>query len=225
MLRGINREMFFLDADDYSMFLKALIDSNRECSFELYCYCLMGNHIHLLIKPVSEELSIVMKRICCRFVYRYNRKYHRIGPLFQDRFKSEPVESEEYFKTVLRYIIHNPVKAGLTSEPDGYIWSSHRALTGSQDGITYAEFSEKLFGSTSALSDFLNTPSCDAAMDIDDSADNGFSTNIFTPRHPVKDPAERRRIVVGLSAQGLSVRKISEITSIPKSSVQRIIDS
>ena len=73
----------------------------------------MGNHIHLLIQEGREPIEQVMKRIAARFVYWYNIKYRRAGHLFQDRYKSEPVENDAYFLTVIRYIHQNPIKAKL----------------------------------------------------------------------------------------------------------------
>ena len=85
----------------------------------------MGNHIHLLIKPEKEPLEQVFKRIGGRYVYWYNVKYQRVGHLFQDRFKSEPVEDDSYFLTVIRYIHQNPVKAGLCKNIKDYKYSSY----------------------------------------------------------------------------------------------------
>ena len=85
----------------------------------------MGNHIHLLIQEGTESLEQVFKRLCGRFVYWYNVKYRRVGHLFQDRFKSEPVDSDDYFFTVLRYIHQNPTKAGLCKRVDDYAYSSY----------------------------------------------------------------------------------------------------
>lgn len=113
MLRGINQQQIFEDREDYEKFLEILKDCKAICEFKLFAYCLMGNHIHLLIQEGTESLEQVFKRLCGRFVYWYNVKYRRVGHLFQDRFKSEPVDSDDYFFTVQRYIHQNPIKAGL----------------------------------------------------------------------------------------------------------------
>lgn len=85
----------------------------------------MGNHVHLLLREGKEPLSQIFKRLGVRYVYWYNWKYKRTGHLFQDRFKSEPVEDDTYFLAVLRYIYQNPVKAGLCEKPEEYQWSSY----------------------------------------------------------------------------------------------------
>ncbi|MCL2514033.1 MAG: transposase, partial [Oscillospiraceae bacterium] len=87
--------------------------------------CLMGNHVHLLLKVGKEDLPIIFRRIGGSFVYWYNWKYQRSGHLFQDRYKSEPVEDDAYLLTVARYIHQNPVKAGLCKNPGGYAYSSY----------------------------------------------------------------------------------------------------
>ena len=125
MLRGINQQQIFEDAEDYDKFLDVLKECKEISGFRLYAYCLMGNHIHLLMQEGTETLDMVFKRICGRFVYWYNIKYRRVGHLFQDRFKSEPVDSERYFFTVLRYIHQNPIKAGICKRVEDYAHSSY----------------------------------------------------------------------------------------------------
>lgn len=125
MLRGINQQQIFEEREDYDKFLTILEECKAISDFGLYAYCLMGNHIHLLLREGTESLEQVFKRICGRFVYWYNIKYSRVGHLFQDRFKSEPVDSEQYFFTVLRYIHQNPIKAGLCKRLADYSYSSY----------------------------------------------------------------------------------------------------
>ena len=84
----------------------------------------MGNHIHLLLREGNEEFSNTMRRIGASYVNWYNWQYNRKGHLFQDRFRSEAIENDGYFLTVLRYIHQNPVKAGLTENLESYKWSS-----------------------------------------------------------------------------------------------------
>ena len=90
----------------------------------IYAYCQMGNHVHLLIKELGEPLAQIMKRISSSYVYYYNHKYGRIGHLFQERFKSQPVDDWDYFLTLLRYIHQKPLKPHLVSSLREYRWSS-----------------------------------------------------------------------------------------------------
>ena len=126
MLRGINKQQIFEDEEDFEKYLQVLADCKEVSEYQLFAYCLMGNHIHLLIKEGAESLEQIFKRLGGRYVYWYNVKYGRTGHLFQDRFKSEPVETNQYFLTVLRYIHQNPVKAELCRDPGGYRYSSYR---------------------------------------------------------------------------------------------------
>ncbi len=125
MLRGINGQTIFKDDEDYERLIQTLGEYKEVCGYEIYAYCLMTNHIHLLIKEGREDLGIVFRRIGASYVYWYNWKYGRSGHLFQDRYKSEPVENEQYFLTVLRYIHQNPIKAGIENDIAKYPWSSY----------------------------------------------------------------------------------------------------
>ena len=123
ILRGIDGMMVFHDDYDRELFLKQL--KLQTCSdFEIYCYCLMSNHIHLLVK--SDLLSQCMHHIASVYAMFFNNKYDRKGYLFQDRFKSEVIEKEDYLIQCFRYILQNPVKAGICSRVSDYRWSSYR---------------------------------------------------------------------------------------------------
>ena len=126
ILRGHNQQPIFKEEEDAQRFLHTLEKYQKSGDYLVFAYCLMANHVHLLIKEEQTELGTIMKRIGASFVYWYNKKHERCGNLFQDRFRSEAVEDEAYFLTVLRYIHQNPVKAGLVEEPASYSWSSYR---------------------------------------------------------------------------------------------------
>ncbi len=111
MLRGINRQDIFEDEKDIQKLLETIKKYKEISQFEIYAYCIMSNHVHLLIKELGESISDVVKRISSSYVFWYNKRYERCGHLFQERFKSEAVENYEYFLTVLRYIHQNPMKA------------------------------------------------------------------------------------------------------------------
>jgi REP element-mobilizing transposase RayT len=134
LLRGINRQRIFEEAGDYIQFLDCIREVKGLSGFTLYAYCLMGNHAHLLLKEGTEPLAMIFRRLGTRYVYWFNKKYERSGHLFQDRFRSEPVEKDDYFLTVLVYIYQNPVKAGICSFPGDYEWSSRRFL-GKADSV------------------------------------------------------------------------------------------
>lgn len=110
MLRGINGQIIFEEDYDKKKFIETIKTYKAISGYKIFAYCLMSNHIHLLIKVEIEDLDLIIKRIAGSYVYWYNWKYKRTGHLFQDRYKSEPVEDDEYFLTVVRYIHQNPMK-------------------------------------------------------------------------------------------------------------------
>ena len=144
MIRGINQQNIFADDEDYKKFIDILATYRKKIEYEIYAYCLMGNHVHLLIKEGKEALSNTMKRIGTSYVYWYNWQYNRKGPLFQDRFKSEAVLDDAYFLTVLRYIHQNPLKVGLVNHIDSYRWSSYQEYV-SKTKIINVDFALSLF--------------------------------------------------------------------------------
>ena len=124
ILRGINQQNIFEEDEDKNKFLYILHDTKLTCGYEIYAYALMNNHVHLLIKIGASPIEEVFKRIGGKYVYWFNTKYQRTGHLFQDRFKSEPVEDEEYLLTVICYIHYNPLLGGLSDSLD-YEYSSY----------------------------------------------------------------------------------------------------
>lgn len=127
MIRGNERKNLFLDEEDKQRFIEILTAKKRDAGFLIYAYCLMDNHVHLLVRESAEGLATMMKRINVSYVYYFNQKNHRTGHLFQDRFKSEPIDNERYLLAVLRYIHNNPVKAGIAEKPGQYKWSSYNS--------------------------------------------------------------------------------------------------
>lgn len=139
MLRGINRQAIFEDDADGTRFLEILAEYKMVSNYRVLGYCLMGNHVHLLLLVEGEPLSTILRRIASKYVYWFNAKYDRVGHLFQERFKSEPVEDEAYLLTVLRYIHRNPIKAGLCSLPEEYGLSSYHDYMGGR-GIVDTDY-------------------------------------------------------------------------------------
>lgn len=99
MLRGINRQIIFESDEDRYTFLAKIKNFIDEEKFVLYGYCLMDNHVHLLIRDLEDDISMAIKRISASYVLWYNKKYDRCGDLFQERFKSELVETDIYLLT------------------------------------------------------------------------------------------------------------------------------
>ena len=231
MLRGINKQKIFFDESDYKHFIKILIDCKRISKFNLYAYCLMDNHIHLLMKENDENISTIMKRIGCRFVYWYNAKYQRTGHLFQDRYKSEPVETDEYFLCALRYIHQNPVAAKIVAKCSDYEYSSYNWYY--ENGILVDK--EKLlsmmrmeqfaaFHLQKERRDFLEITEKNPVL-TDDRAEA-----IIKETAAVKDikkipelEKENQVLLIGqLKRKGLSIRQITMFTGLTKRQVEKV---
>jgi putative transposase len=133
MLRGANRQEIFHDDEDCLKFLELLHIYKLKSEVEMYSWCLMSNHVHLLLREGNEDISNTMKRIGVSYVSYYNWKYRTSGHLFQDRFKSENVENVQYLLTVVRYIHQNPLKAGMVKRVGDWRWSSCRQYYGNHD--------------------------------------------------------------------------------------------
>lgn len=233
MLRGINQQQIFEDSEDYEKFLQILKECMVVSGYKLFAYCLMGNHIHLLIKPEQEPIEQIFKRIGGRYVYWYNIKYQRVGHLFQDRFKSEPVEYDSYFLTVIRYIHQNPVKAGLCKNIKDYKYSSYTEYI-SNSWIIDTDFVFDMI-SKKEFERYNNEENADRCLEIED-----------TPRLRVTDE-QAKKIILEISGcenvsdfqkldtkshyeliavfkqNGLSIRQISRLTGVSKGMVEKCL--
>ena len=127
--RGVARDSIYHDNEDFEKFLDITQEASDEYHFEIYSYCLMSNHYHLLMEISNENLSIIMQKINSRYSMFYNNKYRRVGPLWQGRFKSWFVYDETYLEALVKYIEFNPIKANITTAIGQYKWamSSHNS--------------------------------------------------------------------------------------------------
>ena len=121
---GNNRAPVFFDDDDYTAFLKALVNQKTRRPFELFGYCLMPNHVHLLIRTLDAPISRVMQGLLVAHTQRYHKCHRSGGHVWQGRFKSPVVQDDEHLLTVLRYIEANPLRARMVETAGDYRWSS-----------------------------------------------------------------------------------------------------
>ncbi|MCQ2192216.1 MAG: transposase [Paludibacteraceae bacterium] len=244
MLRGVNKQQIFENAEDYSYFLSILrmlaekTESGKQCT--IYAYCLMNNHVHLLLKEDNKCISDIMQIIASSYVFYYNKKYERVGHLFQERFKSQPVCSFEYFVTLLRYIHQNPVKSHLTSRISDYPWSSWQEYLGCSgfcsvqaviNRVGLAELKELVEFSLSddetagildiATLKYVNKPKLpDAdAWKILSQLSGTYSTSEF---QKLQREIQKTHLI-SAHKLGISVRSLARITGIPYSVIQRFV--
>ena len=231
MLRGINHQIIFEEREDYERFIKTLARYKTISGYNVYAYCLMSNHIHLLIKEGKENLEQIMKRVAGSYVYWYNWKYKRVGHLFQDRFKSEPVETEEYFLTALRYIHQNPIKAKVSTDISQYEFSSYTEYLQDISIIVDKEFVYSIINKAKFI-EFNLENNDDICLDIEEQNNR---INDSEAREIIKQVcgysnaseirklniAERNKCIKALKDGGLSIRQISRITGVSKYAVEK----
>lgn len=124
-IRGIDKQDIFFEEEDKNKFLDIIEKTKEKYKYEIYSYCLMDNHVHIVIYDKEKQLSKIMQSIEISYVFYFNAKYHRTGHLFQNRFYSKEVKDREYLKTLCRYIHQNPQKAGI-EKTEFYKWSSYQ---------------------------------------------------------------------------------------------------
>lgn len=145
--RGNNREACFFEDQDYKVYLSKLGEYAKKLDVAVHAYVLMTNHVHLLLTPKEAEgVSRLMQSLGRYYVRYMNHKYARTGTLWEGRYKSTVIDSEQYLLTVSRYIELNPVRADMVEQPGEYPWSSFRrnALGISIKLITPHEVYERL---------------------------------------------------------------------------------
>ena len=128
--RGNERRPIFRDDDDRRMFLQLLAASAKRFRWRVLTYVLMTNHYHLVVQTLGLTLSRGMHSLNFRYAQYFNRKYKRCGHLFQGRFDSVLIEEGDHLNEVMRYVVLNPVRAGMVEHPAEHEWSSYRALAG-----------------------------------------------------------------------------------------------
>ena len=192
----------------------------------------MDNHYHLLVRLEMSRLSAMIKALNSSYALYFNARHDRVGHLFQGRFKSEPVESDEYFLTVLRYIHQNPEKAGTAATGD-YRWSNYREYLGAA-GLTDTELGLTLLGGREGFLDFHATLDMVAACcDIGRSRklvcdeDAGAVARAVLGDTPLESVvglgrSERDDGIRKLRAANLSVRQIERLTGVSRGVIAKV---
>jgi REP-associated tyrosine transposase len=128
--RGDGREDIFLTDDDRTVFLAVLAEVWARFNWTVHAYCLMGNHYHLLVETPDANLSKGMRQLNGVYTQRFNRAHQRVGHVFQGRYKAVLVEKEAHLLELARYVVLNPVRAGMVCNPGEWRWSSYRPTVG-----------------------------------------------------------------------------------------------
>lgn len=235
VIRGADHQLLFEEKKDYQKYLEILQLYEAECQFELYAYCLMPNHIHLLIHSPVTSLGSVFRHVSTTYSSWFNAKYNRTGYLQEGRYFSEPVETEKYLFTVLRYIHQNPIKSGLETVPgETYPWNSFCDYISGINDIVNIEYILQLLGgpeSFRSLHQIIVEEECldintlrkrlpdDVARDIIRTECNCETVSDFQKLTLL----ERNGNIILLRKKGLSIRQINRLTGTPKGVIEKII--
>jgi REP element-mobilizing transposase RayT len=122
--RGVARNTIFRDEIDYADFKRHLLRVSEAYGWTLHAYCLLPNHYHLILEATQRNLSIGMQRLNGRYAQRFNQRYDRVGHVFQNRFGSYVIETEEHFERAIAYVAANPVDAGLCERIEDWPWGA-----------------------------------------------------------------------------------------------------
>jgi putative transposase len=149
--RGNNRQVIFHDTEDFKKFLSLLSTQKAKLGFYIYAYCLMSNHFHLLIERQAVPVGRIMLRVLTGYSQYYNRKYRKVGHVFQGRHKAILCQADRYLGELVRYIHLNPVRAKMVRKAERYAWSSQRAYLGMEpETFVDADPVLRLFGARKA---------------------------------------------------------------------------
>lgn len=239
MLRGINGQDIFLDREDRQKFIKTLKKYKEKCGYQVYGYCLMNNHIHLVLKEGEEELSLVMKRIGVSYVAWYNFKYERTGHLFQDRFKSEEIEDDQYLLVALRYIHQNPLNAGMVKSISDYEWSSFNDYFSQKKDLTDYNFVLRIFDSdrekaVKSFNLFMRQAAKDKCLDYDDiSKKRMYDQDVVRAIQDLTGLCEpellltyekkaRDSVLLELRENGATIRQLVALTGLGRGVIERV---
>lgn len=128
--RGNRRDAIFIDEEDHAVFFKTLGETVSRFHALCHAYCLMGNHYHLLLEAIEGNLCRAMRHLNGVYTQVYNKRHSNCGHLFQGRYKAILIEKESHLLEACRYVVLNPVRAGLAAAPVDWAWSSYRATAG-----------------------------------------------------------------------------------------------
>ncbi len=236
--RGMGKQLIFEGDEDRWEFLELMRDCCREEGVTVIAWCLMGNHVHLVLADYEDAMSAAMHRLLLTYARRFNKRTGRTGHLFQNRFDRRSLDTDRYLMAAIRYVHANPQEAGIALI-ERYPWSSFAEYLRAYDNDTTRGFSDpscvlELFGSAEGFIAYsLSTPdgSEPALCDMKETewerhafADK-MAKSLGVPLRGVKaaPPARRDTVIVGLHDAGFTVRQIERYTGIGKSTVSRIV--
>lgn len=228
IVRGIGKQILFEEESDMATYLGYLKKYADETKVSVLAYCLMENHAHLLVRDCEGNISALMQKTGVGYAQYYNRKYERVGYLFQGRYKSEIITDEVYLLSAFRYILNNPEKAGIC-RADEYRWSSYREY-GAGNSFTDYEILKKRIGDKNALKAFLGQADDVEHIEAEPrKKDDKWALETLKKVLKVEsgtalqqfDKNRRDEALAKLKKQGISVRQLERLTGINRGIIQK----
>lgn len=236
--RGVGKQLIFEGDEDRWEFLELMRECCREAGVTVIAWCLMGNHVHLVLADYEDAMSAAMHRLLLTYARRFNKRTGRTGHLFQNRFDRRSLDTDRYLMAAIRYVHANPQEAGIALI-ERYPWSSFAEYLRAYGNDMTRGFSDpscvlELFESAKGFLDYsLSMPdgSDPVIHDMDETewerrafADK-MAKELGVPLRGVKaaPPAQRDTVIFGLHDAGFTVRQIERYTGIGKSTVSRIV--
>ena len=228
IVKGNGGQILFEEPQDFRFFLTKMKYSCYDTGVKLCAYCLMDNHVHLLTYSDINNLSLFMKKLCVSYSEYFNKKHKRTGHLFQDRFKSEPINNEEYLLTAFRYILLNPQKAGICKASE-YKWSSYM-LYDFPPNFMELDLLYNLIGKKKEYEEYISSDNNDECMEFSSEkhTDDWAITEIrkwlgINSGTEIQNFEKKKRnsAIHTLKVHGLSIRQIERLTGINRNVIQR----
>lgn len=227
--KGINSQNLFEENSDFEQFKQSMGILKNDMGFQIYAYCLMNNHVHIVIKEKNEkEISLIMKRLLTKYCMWYNNKYQRTGALIAQRYKSIPVETDEYFVQLIRYIHQNPIKAGLVQNLAYYKHSSFYEYVNTPKLVDvdfvfemlpreeFTEFHQHMTEMEFGVSD-AKRKTDDEAFDI---INRKF--NIRTPREIALYEKDKKYAILKELKKDFTIRQLQRLTGVSRELIAKL---
>lgn len=226
MSQGINKEYIFEKEQDKVKYRKLLFSNYSECNVEIISYCIMGNHVHLLIKADKiENISKFMHKINTHYALYYNKNRERVGYVFRDRYKSEEINNEKYLYNCINYIHNNPVKARITKEKSEYLYSSY-SITCKENKLINKKWKDKYYNCQNEIENitFIATDE-EREFDIKESVEQflcKYKIKIEEIKYENQILIELIRI---LRNKNMSIRGIEKLLNVDKNKIKKLIEN
>ena len=238
MMRGINKDKIFIETRHKKLVEELMETLLRESGVEIISYCIMDNHLHLILKGELGDISFALKKINTRFAMRINKEHNRVGHVFQDRFKSEVINNDQHLLQAIRYVHNNPVKAKMVANQKDYPWSSYRCYVGSDKGILEKDVVEEVLEIAGGIRSFTGFHNIEDYIEFLDTSEEFDNNRLDHAQSIIKDFCldkgiiEIRRvnqseyldelISILLNKSNLSHRKIAELLEVNNNLVHSI---